>query len=123
LSVAFDFRGAVQSSLLGAELALKGGLAAIGASKNDSKKHGHNLASAATAYAVVKTDLDLPRILSAIRRMPPYVENRYSPTQPSRVETGHIAMGAQYIAGEVMRQITGYSIRFAEQPPSKRIYP
>jgi hypothetical protein len=31
LSAAFDFRGAVQSAILGAELALKGGLAAIGA--------------------------------------------------------------------------------------------
>jgi hypothetical protein len=55
--------------------------------------------------------------------MPRYVENRYSPSQPNRVETGHIVMGAQYIAGEMMRQVTDYSIRSARIPPDERFYP
>ncbi len=55
--------------------------------------------------------------------MPAYVENRYSSTQPTRIETGHIVMGAQYIAGEVMRQVTGYSIRCTHTPPQERVYP
>ena len=50
LSVAFDSRGAVQSAILGAELALKGGLAAIGADEKTRRKHRHDLASAATAF-------------------------------------------------------------------------
>jgi hypothetical protein len=39
------------------------------------------------------------------------------------METGHIVMSAQYVAGEVMRQITGYSVRSAQSPPSERAYP
>jgi hypothetical protein len=124
LSVAFDHRGAVQSALIGAELALKGGLAAIGANENARKKHRHNLASAATAFAAAQPNFDIQRVLATIKRLPPYVANRYSSTQPGRVETGHIVMGAQYLAGEVMRQVTGYSIRSAQSPPPpERVYP
>ena len=70
----------------------------------------------------MKPEFDINRVLVAINRLPPYVENRYSATQPSRIETGHIAMCAQYIAGEVMRQVTGFSIRPAFEL-SERIYP
>jgi hypothetical protein len=123
LSVAFDARGAVQSSLIGAELALKGGLVAIGANENERKKHGHNLASAATAYAAKQPNFDLARVLSTAKRLPAFVENRYSPEQPTRTETGHIVMGAQYVAGEVMRQITGFSFRSLLDQPAIRVYP
>lgn len=123
LSVAFDFRGAVQSALIGAELALKGGLAAVGVHEKSREKHKHNLGSAATAFFTLQTNFDMQRILAAIKRLPRYVENRYSPSQPSRVETGHIVMGAQYIAGEVMRQVTRFSIRPSLTPAVPRTYP
>jgi hypothetical protein len=123
LSVAFDSRGAVQSALVGAELVLKGGLAAIGASESERRKHGHDLVSVAKAYSAAYTDFDLDRVLATMKRLPAFVENRYSPVQPTRVETGHIVMGAQYIAGEVMRQITGFSFRSAVNPPATRVYP
>lgn len=123
LSVAFDSRGAVQSALIGTELALKGGLAAAGEDKATIRKHGHDLTSAAKAFGSKQSNFDLDRALRAISRMPPYVENRYSPDQPSRIETGHIVMGAQYVAGEVMRQIAGYSIRSANPQPTERVYP
>jgi len=123
LSVAFDFRGAIQSALIGTELALKGGLTAIGVDEKARRKHGHDLASAANAFALKMSNFDIDRVLRTLTRLPPYVENRYSPEQPSRVETGHIVMGAQYVAGEVMRQISGYSIRSAAKTPSKRTYP
>jgi hypothetical protein len=123
LSVAFDNRGAIQSALIGAELALKGGLAAIGVDEKARRKHGHNLASASNTFAKAKPDFDLPRVLKAIEPLPPYVENRYSSHQPGRVETGHIVMKVQYIAGEVMRQITQFSIRSVSTEPSERLYP
>lgn len=123
LSVAFDFRGAVQSAIIGAELALKGGLATAGADEAARRKHGHNLASAARAIKEAMSNFDLERVLVTILCIPPYVENRYSPTQPNRIETGHIVMGAQYIAGEVMRQVTGHSIRRGLSMPAERVYP
>lgn len=123
LSVAFDFRGAVQSSLIGAELSLKGGLAAHGVDEKERRKHGHDLASAAKAFSTGNPAFDLDRVLLVIKRLPQYVENRYSPEQPDRVAVGHIVMGAQYIAGEVARQIGGYTFRSAMTPPVVRVYP
>jgi len=123
LSVAFDHRGAVQSSMIGAELALKGGLAAMGATEKELKEYGHDIASAANDFAAKQPQFDVKRVVATIGRFPPYVKNRYSPKQPSRVDVGHIAMGAQYVAGEVMRQICGFSIRSAGSFPAERVYP
>ena len=122
LSVAFDFRGAIQSALIGAELALKAGLAANGVDEKARRKHSHDLASAAKAFAVDSSRFDRQRVLATINKLPAYVENRYSPEQPGRLETGHIVMGAQYIAGEVVRQVAGFSIRSADEQAG-RFYP
>ncbi|WP_314952085.1 hypothetical protein [Bradyrhizobium cosmicum] len=123
LSVAFDFRGAIQSALIGAELSLKGGLVAAGATEAECIRHGHKLDSAARHFAKQYAAFDLDRVLRVTAKLPPYVGNRYSPSQPGRIETGHIAMGCQFIAGEVMRQITGYTIRSAMAEPQPRVYP
>jgi hypothetical protein len=121
LSVAFDFRGAIQSALIGVELAIKGGLVAGGATEKDYKSHGHNLDSAARHFAEKNAAFDLNRVLRVIAALPPYVASRYSASQPGRIETGHIAMGCQFIAGEVMRQVTGYTIRSAMAEPRPRV--
>lgn len=123
LSVAFDFRGAIQSSLIGAELSLKAGLAALGVEEKERRKHSHDLASAATAFSKGSQTFDLDRVLKTTQRLPQYVENRYSPEQPDRMAVGRIVMGAQYIAGEVARQLGEYSIRSAMTPPVERVYP
>lgn len=123
LSVAFDFRGAIQSALIGAELSIKGGLVANGATEGEYKAHGHNLGSATLHFAEKNTGFDLDRALRVIGKLPPYVKNRYSASQPGRIETGHIAMGCQFIAGEVMRQVTGYTVRHAMSDAKPRIYP
>lgn len=123
LSVAFDFRGAIQSCLIGAELALKAGLAAQGADEKERRKHGHDLASAANAFSKGRQAFDLDRVVNTIKRLPQYVENRYSSEQPNRMAVGRIVMGAQYIAGEVARQIGEFSIRSAMTPPVQRVYP
>lgn len=123
LTAAFDFRGAVQSALIGAELALKSGLTFVGASEKQKRDHGHNLASAAKAFSKTQSGFDLDRVLTTLAKFPAYVANRYSPTQPSRIETGHIVMGAQYVAAEVVRQMTGYSFRSAMSGAPQRSYP
>lgn len=123
LSLAFDFRGAIQSCLIGAELSLKAGLAAHGADEKARRKHGHHLASAANAFSKGSPTFDLDRVMRTIQRLPQYVDNRYSPDQPDRMAVGHIVMGAQYIAGEVARQIGEFSIRSALIPTVQRVYP
>jgi hypothetical protein len=123
LSQSFDPRGAVQSAIIGAELALKGGLAAIGVDERERKKFGHNLESIAKALSAAYPLFDAKRVIATIKRFPQYVQNRYSAVQPKRVETGRIAMGAQYIAGEVMRQVTAHSARTDFQPALERTYP
>lgn len=112
LSVAFDFRGAVQSAILGAELALKGGLVAAGHDADTLKdKFGHNKEKAANALAESFPKFDLTRVKGALGVMPPYVENRYSAQQPERREIGEIAMAAQFVAGEVMRSVADFSMK------------
>src|ERR1041385_2736943 len=123
LSVAFDFRGAIQSALIGAELALKAGLAAQGIDEAGRKKHGHNLQSAALAFATAHSGFDINLVEQTLSTMPAYVKNRYSPTQPNRQQTGHIVMGAQYVAAEVMRQLTLLSARTTMPEFAQRIYP
>lgn len=112
LSVAFDFGGAVQSAILGAELALKGGLVAASENPDTLKdKFGHNKEKAATALATAFPAFDNAGVQAALKLMPHYVENRYSPHQPGRRETGEIAMAAQFVAGEVMRSVCGFSMK------------
>ena len=84
---------------------------------------GHDLNSAALALKAKAPGVDLDRVQRALGKMPPYVDNRYSPEQPGRIEPGHIVMGTQYVAGEVMLQVTGYSIRQAAEQSSERTYP
>jgi hypothetical protein len=104
---AYDYRGAIQAALLGDELALKGGLAAHGIDEKTRKReYAHDLVGLLNALDPLEASLDSERIGSTIRTFPEYKRNRYAAEQPGRVETGHIVMGAQYIAGEVMRQLT-----------------
>lgn len=119
----FDIRGAVQSALIGTELSIKAGLSAMGASEKENRSHGHNLKAAASTFHSVCPEFDLDRVLTTIELLPKYVDNRYSTSQPTRVETGHIVMGAQFIAAEVMRQQTQHSLREQTDPKFGRYYP
>jgi hypothetical protein len=91
--------------------------------KRVGKKDSHDLSAAAYALHDAWATFDIQRVLSTINRLPPFVANRYSAIQPNRVEVGHIVMGAQYIAGEVMRQTAGYSIQQSQPNPTERVYP
>ena len=111
---AFDPRGSIQSALLGAELALKGGLVAAGyRPENLKKEFGHDREKAARALVEKYTDFEIDKVLDEFASMPRFVENRYSSSQPGRIETGEIVMGAQLVAGEVIRTVSKFTIKLS----------
>ena len=122
---AYDFRGTVQSALLGAELALKAGLAAHGVTDKElaSRDIGHNLSAAAERLGGFEPRLDVARIKRVAAKMPDFVQSRYNTPPPGRMETGHILMGAQYIASEVTRQFTDRNCRACNPDAPPRTYP
>lgn len=120
---AFDFRGTVQSAILGTELALKSGLAAHGSTDEDLRDIGHNLEKAAIALHKLESAFDIDRVLRVVRSFPPYVASRYAGSTPSRLEVGHILMGAQYVASEVTRQFSDRNLRNNSEQSRIRSYP
>jgi hypothetical protein len=121
---AYDLRGAVQSALLATELALKGGLAANGVSADTLKlDFGHQHSKMAAALAELEPAFDVRRVARVLGGFPAFVPNRYSADQPGRIETGHIVMGAQYAAAEVMRLLTNRDLRASGGATHPRSYP
>jgi len=122
---ACDFRGTVQSALLGAELALKAGLTAHGVTDKElgSRAIGHNLSAAAERLGEFEPLLDVARIQRVASRMPNFVDSRYNAPPLGRVETGHILMGAQYIASEVTRRFSDRDCRTDSASAVPRAYP
>ncbi|MXY65925.1 MAG: hypothetical protein F4Y85_11995 [Gammaproteobacteria bacterium] len=111
LCAAFDGRGAIKSSLVGAELALKAALASDGASDRDLKKYGHDLRRLVKAVRNVYRKFKMASVNTRVGLLPNLVDNRYSAEQPSRMETGDIVMISQHIAGAVAQALTGGSLR------------
>ena len=119
-----DLSGSMQSALLGTELALKAGLAAHWVEDDDLKNlFRHDLKKLAKSLAKHEPRFDLDRVLRVIRLFPNYVKDRYSLPPKSRVETGHILMGAQYVASEVTRQFSPYDCRKRDPSLGSRTYP
>lgn len=111
LCAAFDERGAIQSSLLAAELSMKAALTATGADEATLKDLGHDLEGLAEAVASAYDGFELALVLEQLLTLPKLVPNRYSAMQPDRSETGRIVMASQAVAGAVARVLTGGSFR------------
>ena len=121
---AYDLGGSLQSALLGTELALKAGLAAHGISDQDLKrKFGHNLIAAAAQLAIFEPNFDMDRVSRVVSTFPDFVASRYDIPPPSRIETGHILMGAQYVGSEVTRQFSDRNCRADSTLSAPRAYP
>lgn len=121
---AYDYRGTLQSALLGTELALKAGLAANGCDAAFLKnKIGHRLEKAANELGRLEGNFDTDRVTNAVSMFPDFVQSRYDGAMPSRIEVGHILMKAQYIASEVTRQFTDRNIRRDQSEVRARSYP
>lgn len=126
LTGGYDYRGAVQSAILSSELVLKAGAAIAGVTTQelkDGKKFGHDRMAALDKAVEALPGLDADRIARVIAAQPNYVENRYSEAQPSKIETGHLAMTAQYVAAEIIRQISSQDLRAKLTTPMPRSYP
>lgn len=120
---AYDYRGTIQSALLGAELSIKAGLAAHGVSDDELKALGHNQIKSAKNLAELESDFDLDRVIRVVSLFPDYVKSRYAGESPDRMQTGHILMGAQYIASEVTRLFSDRNIRKDNTSLPDRSYP
>lgn len=119
----YDYRGAVQSALLATELSLKAGVASCGIAEDEIIAFGHKVVKLADHLKGEWPSFDAPRVSAVIARQPRYVLNRYSADQPSRVYAGHIVMGAQYVAAEVMRRLSTRDFRGDSGNPWPRAYP
>lgn len=124
LTGGYDFRGAVQSALLATELALKAGAAGQNLSAEQIKNQfNHNLTALVTFNRSAWSDFDGDRVDRVVSSQPAYVLNRYSESQPSRMEVGHIVMGAQFVLSEIIRQISDRRTRSGLSPSFTRRYP
>jgi hypothetical protein len=121
---AYDFRGTVQSALIGAELALKAGLAGYGLDNEVLRKvYGHNLAKSAKSLGDLDAAFDVDRVVRAVSEFPDFARSRYAGSQPTRIETGDILMKAQYVASEVTRLFTDRNMRKDDPAGGLRTYP
>ena len=107
LCAAFDERGAVQSSLIAAELSMKAALTAAGHEESEMKELGHDLVKLVEAIGDAYENFEKKNTMEHATKLPKLVPNRYSPTQPGRNRTGSIVMSCQAIAGAVARLLTG----------------
>ncbi|MBY5649958.1 hypothetical protein HFO45_17070 [Rhizobium leguminosarum] len=124
LTGGYDFRGAVQASLLATELALKAGAAANGLSEREIKdEYGHHTLKVASFLNEKWPSFDVARVVRALKNQPQYVPNRYAAEQPARREVGHLVMNSQYIVSEVVRQVSDRDFRSGMTPTPARSYP
>jgi HEPN domain len=124
LSGNYDFRGAVQPALLAIELALKAGAAAhVPPELSIKDKFGHDTIKLAEFIQTKWPQFDCDRVKRALKLQPSYVLNRYSATQPSRREVGHVLMRAQFVVSEVVRQMSDRDFRKALDQSFTRCYP
>ena len=111
LCAAFDGRGAIQSAMIGAELALKAALASKGKREEELKSYGHDRHRLVEELGQLFGSFEFKSVRARMQVMPELVPNRYSSHQPSRMETGEIVMASQYLAGAAARAVTGGSVR------------
>lgn len=120
----YDYRGAVQSSLLATELSLKSAVAAQDVNEAEIKRQfGHDLTALVNFVASAWPLFDADRTRRVIARQPDYVPNRYASVQPKRREVGHTVMSAQYVVAEVVRCMSDRNFRADLNRPLPRRYP
>lgn len=97
----------IQPIHLIAELSMKGFLRHLGVGDDDLKKYGHKLISLSKAVSAKIPHSDDIYISSIVKKMPDFVEDRYNGNSLNRMEIIKLALGVQFIAGSVMRRISG----------------
>ncbi|MBU0516835.1 MAG: hypothetical protein KJ621_18940 [Proteobacteria bacterium] len=103
---------AIEISRLATEMFFKGALVSKGYTDNDMKrKFVHNLPKLVKEVVNNFPGIDYERLFRAINMLSHKEDERYYDKGYSRRQIGLAAMSAQFVAGEVTRQISGRNIR------------
>jgi len=118
----------VQNSLIAIELLLKGALRAAGCTEKKLKAIGHDLVALSAEFVSRQPAADGGLMGRACASLPRLVTHRYQRLSLSRVQIGDVVMKAQYLGGEIMRQLSDRSLRQAIgvgdiPPPVPRSFP
>lgn len=104
--------GVMHSVLLSSECFLKGALIASGFSDEQMRRHhGHNVASLVREFAQTYSSSDGEALGRASALIPGSVHERYEHMGYSKEAAGLGVMAAQFIGGEVVRELTPRDIR------------
>jgi hypothetical protein len=74
-------------------------------------KFGHKLTKLAEAVVIACPGANASALKYVVGLFPNLIERRYELKSYSRIELGHMMMGAQYIAGEILRQFSDRDLR------------
>lgn len=108
---AYDLRGAVQSALLCAELAIKAALLMVGKDSNFIKNSiGHNL-KRALPHLRQDARFEVDEMEELLAKLPDFVISRYKNEHRTRVEIAEIVLSAQRILALVARGYSQHSMR------------
>ncbi|VVT26838.1 conserved hypothetical protein [Roseovarius sp. EC-HK134] len=108
---AYDFRGAIQSALLCAELAMKSALLMLGQNREFIKNSiGHRLEKA-LPYLESDGRFNVPEMKERLDKLPDFVMSRYISERRTRFEIGEIVLSAQRILAIVARGHSQHSMR------------
>lgn len=118
----------VQNSLIAIELLLKGALRSAGCTEKKLKATGHDLVALSAEFASRHPAADGGLMGRVCASLPRLVTHRYQRLNLSRVQIGDVVMKAQYLGGEIMRQLSDRSFRQAVgvgdiPPPVPRTFP
>jgi hypothetical protein len=102
---------AVQNSQLAVELVLKGVLITKEYKNKTLKKYGHNTNKILEETLKHLTAVDTVRLERVIKNFPKFSQSRYEINSLTRIEVGRMIMGAQFIAGEILRQYSNRNLR------------
>lgn len=117
-----------QNSLIAIELNFKGALRASGRSEKELKDIGHDMRSLSAAFAGAYAKANSSLLMKVCTSLPKLVTHRYERLSLSRQQIGEIVMKAQFVGGEVMRQLSDRDMRSAfrmngSPEPALRVFP
>jgi hypothetical protein len=108
LPSSFSVNSILQPIILVAELSLKACLAFNGVPESIRKKeYGHDVAKLFDKVKEIAPHRDDAFIAEFIRKMPSYVNSRYSPHGLTKLQVVELALAAQFVAASTVRRISG----------------
>jgi hypothetical protein len=92
------------------------------------KAIGHDLVALGAAFSASQPAADAVLVRNVCASLPRLVTHRYRRLDLGRIQIGDVVMKAQYLAGEVMRRLSGRDARLtlranALSPPLPRTFP